>query len=450
MRNKKLLNILVFACLMFTESALFAENDIIVSKEDAEIVKKIADTPQDANSMPSFMKGLTAEYIPQSVKLGRSDEDTDENILEIAKKNKPQNYTDFAKILCPSIIKETKKPKNITVPSVKELAEKPPLPSFKILRRTIYWWAQYVRLLQEEDKNDNAALVVAYAGYYVARDLEESYSGSKNMISKSIGIALTGIASKELLRWAEKPRDKSVKLAKYLAKDLLELVKNDYPFSSCMDFEKACVYSVFYESGKKDEQTKAFADVMIKSDYLNKMMNLFYIEPKSFIDKPLYLCKEEIERYVKKVDDAGNKIQDDIDALQKLAEEAQNSNGSFDESKIDRELIKRATIGQILNMAVPNIAHLKSKYEEKLTKMEIVAISLAYNSYYCENKKVPESIEELEKWFGEKLPVNRLTGKPYVFNSEKGYVLYNLGLDGKKYDGGKNDNDDISFKFLAN
>ena len=109
MENKKTLSILVFFCLMFTESVLFAENNILVSKEDADLAKEIINRTQDINSMPSFMKGFTAEYIPQNVKLGRSDEDTDDKLLEIAKKNKPQNYTDFAKIFCPSIIKETKK-----------------------------------------------------------------------------------------------------------------------------------------------------------------------------------------------------------------------------------------------------------------------------------------------------------------------------------------------------
>ncbi len=449
MKNKNLFNAFVFICLMFSEIAIFADNEVLVSKEEADIVKKIIDISQDANSMPSFMKGFSAEYIPQNVKIGRAEDDTDDKILEIAKKNKPQNYNDYAKVFCPSIIKETKKTKNIIVPSFDELAKKPPIPSFKNLRRTVNWWAQNVRLLLEEDKNDNAALVVAYAGYYVARDLEESYSGSKIMICKSIGIALSGISSRELMCWAEKPREKSVKLAKYLAKDLLELVKKDYPFSSCMDFEKASVYSVFYESGKKDEKTKTFVDIMLKSDYLKKMMTLYYIEPKSFIDKPLYLCKEEFDNYSEKIKEANNKLLEDANALQKLALEAEKSNGAFDESKIDPELVKRATIGQILTMAVPNNTYIKSKYEEKLAKMEIVAISLAYNAYYCENNKEPANIEELENWFGEKLPINRFTGKPYVFNTEKGYVLYNYGTDNKKDDLDDYRKDDIFFKFIT-
>ncbi len=449
MKNKNLFNAFVFVFLMFSGTAIFADNEVLVSKEEADIVKKIIDISQDVNSMPSFMKGFSAEYIPENVKIGRAEDDTDDKILEIAKKNKPQNYNDYSKVFCPSIIKETKKAKNIIVSSFEELAKKPPIPSFKNLRRTVNWWAQNVRLLLEEDKNDNAALVVAYAGYYVARDLEESYSGSKIMISKSIGIALSGISSRELLCWAEKPREKSVKLAKYLAKDLLELVKKDYPFSSCMDFGKASVCSVFYESGKKDEKTKAFVDVMLNSDYLKNLIKMFYIEPKSFMDKPLYLCKEELDKYLKKVDEAGNKMQDDIDAIQKLAVKAQNDDGSFDESKIDPELVKRATIAQILTLAVPNITFLKSKYEEKLAKMEIVAIALAYNAYYCENNKEPANIEELEKWFGEKLPLNRFTGKPYSFNTENGYVLYNYGSDNKKDEKNGYDNNDISFKFSA-
>lgn len=449
MKNKNLFNAFVFVFLMFSGTAIFADNEVLVSKEEADIVKKIIDISQDVNSMPSFMKGFSAEYIPRNVKIGRAEDDTDDKILEIAKKNKPQNYNDYAKVFCPQIMKETKKPKNVTISSFEKLAKKPPIPNFRNLRSTVLWWSQYIRLLLEEDKNDNAALVVAYAGYYVARDLEESYSGSRFLICKSIAIALSGISSNELLRWVVKPRVKSAKIAKYLANDLLELVKKDYPFSSFIDLEKACVYSVFYDSGKKDEKSKAFVDIMLKSDYLKNLITLYYIEPKSFVDKPFYLCKEEIDRYLKKVNEAGNKMQDDIDALQKLAEEAQNGNGSFDESKIDPELVKRATIAQILSMAVPNTTLLKNKYEEKLAKMEIVAIALAYNAYYCENNKEPANIEELEKWFGEKLPVNRFTGKPYSFNTENGYVLYNYGADNKKDEKNDYNNNDIFFKFSA-
>jgi hypothetical protein len=188
---------------------------------------------------------------------------------------------------------------------------------------------------------------------------------------------------------------------------------------------------------------------MLKSDYLKKMMTLYYIEPKSFIDKPLYLCKEEFDNYSEKIKEANNKLLEDANALQKLALEAEKSNGAFDESKIDPELVKRATIGQILTMAVPNNTYIKSKYEEKLAKMEIVAIALAYNAYYCENNKEPANIEELEKWFGEKLPLNRFTGKPYSFNTENGYVLYNYGADNKKDEKNDYNNNDIFFKFSA-
>lgn len=80
--------------------------------------------------------------------------------------------------------------------------------------------------------------------------------------------------------------------------------------------------------------------------------------------------------------------------------------------------------------------------------MEMLSIALVYNAYFCESKKEPESIEILEKWCGEKFPVNRLTGTPYVFNREKGYVLCNYGLNEKKDDiENEYDNDGIFFKF---
>ena len=48
--------------------------------------------------------------------------------------------------------------------------------------------------------------------------------------------------------------------------------------------------------------------------------------------------------------------------------------------------------------------------------MEFSAIALLINSYYCKNNRLPSSIEELEKWSGTKLPINRFENKPFVID----------------------------------
>ena len=448
--NKNRITLLLVLGLIFVNSYLFAENDGFVSKEEAEIVKKIEETPRSDNNIPSFMKGFTSEHIPSNVTIGRKEEDTDEKILEIAKKYKPANFEDYAKVFCPQIIKETKKTKQSIPPTLEQLTKMPGMPKFKILRDTVRFWSCWLRLMLEEEGNDNAALVVTYAGYYLAKDLESSYAGSGDLLSKNLAIGFCGISSNELLLWANKPRNKSAKLSKYLAKDLIELVNNEYPFSSCIKFDKALIYSVCYEAAKNgNDNTKSFIDIVLKSNYFKECIDLFYVLPKKFIDKPYYICKKELEDYESKAYKKQDEISQNLKDLSKKVEELQQNSDSFDESKINPEWVIKIFVGQIFSMGSVCYSQSKKSHEIKLAKMEMVAIALAYNAYYCENNKEPANMEELENWFGEKMPVNRFTDKPYVLNSEKGYALYNYGIEDKKDDEKNEMKSDFFFKFSA-
>ena len=81
--------------------------------------------------------------------------------------------------------------------------------------------------------------------------------------------------------------------------------------------------------------------------------------------------------------------------------------------------------------------------------MELTSIALAINAYVCENNKYPESIDELSKWFGKKLPDNRFTKEPYKLDINGKHLLYNNGLDGKEDSNSKN-SDDLYFDFSMN
>ena len=448
--NKKSLSLLLVLGLIFVPSYLFAENDEFVSKEEADLIKKIEETPRIGNNVPSLMKGYISDHIPPNVNIGRYEEDTDEKILETAKKYKPANIEDYAKVFCPQIIKETKKPKQSNPPTIEQLTQMPGMPSFKVLRDTVRFWSCWLRLMLEEEGNDNAALVVTYAGYYVAKDIESSYACSSDLLSKNIAIGISGISSNELLLWANKPRMKSAKLSKYLAQDLIELVNSEYPFSSCIRFDKALIYSVCYEGAKNgNENTKLFIDNVIKSNYFKESINLFFILPKKFIDKPYYICKKELEDYESKAYKKEHEISQNMEDLSKKVEELQKNSDSFDESQINPEWVIKIFVGQIFSMGSVCYSQPKKIHEIKLAKMEMVAIALAYNAFYCENNKEPANMEELENWFGRKMPVNRFTGKPYVLYSEKGYALYNYGIEDQKDDEKNEMKSDFFFKFLA-
>ena len=458
MNNKKIILLSAVFLIFFLNNSIYANDEIFISKEKAMLIKKILEMPKNNETMPVFLKDFNADHIPNNIQLGKENE-TDEEILEIAQKYKPKNFDDYTKVLCPLIIKKTKAPKTSILPSIEELANKPAPPNFKNMRQSVRFLTKYISLLFENINNDNAAIAVIYAPYYIARDLEESYSGT--LIKRMIGVSLCNIASNELLRWASKPKRKSVKLAKYLSKDLLELVKNEYPLSDYIFYEIGMLYSTMYDQlDTSDENKKMFVNYALKSDFLKEITKLFYLDPKKYIDKPYYLCINELEAYSKIYNDKMDTITNEKEKFIKLIEDIQKNSSSEEEAdnKLKQmnlnimDITTRITLGEIVSIGICNYSNNKIQIEHKLAQMEIAAIALAYNAYFCEMNKEPQTIDELESWFGTKLPINRFTGKPYIFNSEKGYIIYNYGSDNKKDD--KNDQykigkQDIFFKFSA-
>ena len=55
----------------------------------------------------------------------------------------------------------------------------------------------------------------------------------------------------------------------------------------------------------------------------------------------------------------------------------------------------------------------------------MTAIGLAINSFVCEKKKYPKSMDELSEWFGSKLPNNRITNEPYELDFKGQHVIQN-------------------------
>ncbi len=465
MKIKAISFFIIFLCLFMVNPYVLANDNVLISKNLALQIKGIIESSENDGSMPTLIKDFNADHIHQDI-LERTEQDTDEKFLEIAKNYKPSNYKDYTKILCPLVIKKTKETKHSNSPTIDEIANKPGLPNFKNLRKTIIFLTQYISFLYENEKNDNAAIAIIYATYYIVRDLEENYS--RDLIKNIKESTLSMIASNALLKWASIPKKKSAALAKYLAKDLLQLVKNDYPLSDLLIFNIGQIYASMYEQlniqeDDDDENRKEFINRVMNSNLLKETNKILYENPKNFIDKPYYLCKNELEAHSKTFNDTLERIYNDQKKYESLIEEISKNSSSEEEamSKLKEMNLDIADIsielnlGKIIYINAQNIEKYKSIIEYKLAQMEIAAIALAYNAYYCENGQEPESIETLEKWFGEKLPVNRFTGNPYTLRAEKDYVIYNYGNDNKKDEdntksyGQMGPQKDIFFKFYA-
>lgn len=328
------------------------------------------------------------------------------------------NINDFKNLV--SVMKnKMKEQKKSVPPSIEESESFSAGPTFKTVRATAKYWFIMSRIL-EQKKDYEASLLTGLATLYLSKDLETNYINSGFLATKMICTSIIGIACDSMFVWASKPRPQCKELSKEVAKDILDFVKNDYPLSRNIEFECFIFDDMLRHFESKGSEV--YAKLRKSSDY-KYLLDTFYREPMKYCDKPLYELKEEI----KKNTDNYNKL---------LSPEKSDYIYWF--------LFKPERLVSItlLSMSCPSFYTIKKAYEVSLAKMEMVAIALAINSYVCEKRKYPESMEELSKWFGQELPNNRLTNESYVLDFKGEHTLYNAN-----YDESKKRNDEFYFNF---
>ncbi len=311
-----------------------------------------------------------------------------------------KNVDNFKNIV--PIIKNKMKEKKINIPpNYKESESFPIPPNLRVFSVNVNYWYIISRLL-EDRKEYETSLYLSLASLYLSRDIRANYKNSGSPLMHYIGVSAYRKGCDSIFVWASKPKPEYKELSKAIAKDILELVKNDYPFSKVVEFD----YYAFCDALKSFEaEVSTIYSIFPNSSECNKILDVFYKKPMTYYDKPLYEIKNEIKY--------------SFDYFDKLAK-TENSD-FFYYACCNPEML--LCLGLIFNFE-PYFEKNKHTNETGLAKMEMAAIALAINSYYCENNKCPESMEELSKWFGSELPKNRLTNKPYVLDFEGKHVLY--------------------------
>ena len=317
----------------------------------------------------------------------------------------PENYekykTDFTKY----VLRRINEPKEYKKRSFDELNKLPGNPHARIFRTTARLWA-HVSILLGREGFDTESLLTAYAPIYMALDYQNNYQTGMTVLSRVLCCAYVSISINELLQWAEKPRKSSAEYSKLVAKDLLLLVANEPPLSESMKLELVIIERFLKSLAKRCNISAILA--LLSSQWKNKW-NLYSEFMECIDNKKYYEYKNELEKHFKI-------FYDDI------------NNPSRSKSGIVAILymtfLPINDMGNELVGIIPNFNGFIASVETKLAKMEFTAIALAYNSFHAENGRVPDSMEELEKWFGQSLPINRITGKPYKFFEKEGYTLY--------------------------
>ena len=314
---------------------------------------------------------------------------------------------DNFKSIVPTIKKRMEEPKNNVAPSIKESENFPLSPSFKTVRGNVRYWYVISRLLEKREDYETS-LYLSLAVFYLAKDYQTNYVNSSEMITRIVADALSGIACDSILVWAGKPRPQCGVLCKEIAKDILELLKTDYPISVNIKNERIMFEEMLDSFDSKGYKTYGR---IRKSSYYKNLLDIVYKEAIENYDKPIYEIK--------------NKMKEINAKRQKTIYEPDLADCVYD-FIFDPDRLKTTIL---FGIACPVFEKFKMVYEIKIAKMEMTAIALAINSYYCENNKCPDSMEELNKWFGQELPKNRITNEPYKLDFKGKHVFYNEFFD---------------------
>ena len=320
-----------------------------------------------------------------------------------------QSVDDFKQIV--SIIKnKMKETKKSVAPSFKESENFPSSPTFKTMKATARYWYMISRAL-EKKKDYETSLYLSHAIFYISKDFLTDYVNSCSLINKMISIAINNIACDSIMYWASRPKPQYKELSKEIAKDILDFVKNEYPLSVYIEHESLLLEEVFSNLAKKG--SSMFAK-LLKTNAYKEMMNICFNEPMKFFDKPIYEIKKEMKEY-----------SEEIDKLLNNGSSTSITNILFNPEK--------AVAITFFSMSSPNFSKAKESCESSLAKMEMTAIALAINSFVCEKKKYPKSMDELSEWFGSKLPNNRITNEPYELDFKGTHVLSNNSISNYEF-----------------
>ncbi len=372
----------------------------------------------DDNNFPEYLKSFSAnddikgnveklqKLIPSKENL--YDTNANKQLVMTAEPMFSKNLDNFKNIV-PIIKKKMKETKKDVAPTFKESESFPTAPTIKTIKGTARYWYIVSRLLDQK-KDYETSLYLSLAMFYFAKDLQTNYLNSGSLEPKIIGFLINGIACNSIFVWASKPKLECKEISKEVAKDILDFVKADCPISKSIEFE--CLLFDEMLSSYEKKGSDMFARLRKSSDYKN-LLDFLYKEPMRNYYKPLYEIKKELKEHADKQFKLLGPSNSDLVYYFFFNPE-------------------RLVSINLLALACPSFEIAKWSNEVCLAKMEMAAIALVINSYICENRKKPKSMEELSKWFGRELPINRITNEPYNLDFDGEHVLYNENFDETK------------------
>ena len=361
----------------------------------------------DDNNFPEFGKNFVCsdpnkceDFLPESKLF---DSELQEKFYKKVKALKIENFDEFKSKLVPSVLDFMKKEKKNIYPTAEETENYPNLPTLQTVRNTVNYWID-MGFLYGKKGDYNTSLLIYHGIFYLSRELVTSFARSGEFIIKMQSGNYNKYASTAILLWASRPHPECQELSKSVAKDILKLVEADYPLSRNLEYNKSKVDNIIKHFSKK---TSLVGEGAINTSYYKDEIDLYINEPLKLDAKPFKEVRKDYFSYANKI-------------------KAANSPSGFVKYIPYFCLSPQRVIVHYIVFNCqhyPTITSLKLSIEESLGYMEFAAIALLINSYYCQKGNLPQSMDELEKWFGQKLPGNRFDYEPYVIDKKGKHLL---------------------------
>ncbi len=354
--------------------------------------------------------------IPRGKNLGNSF--LEDELYESIKGIIPDNIDEYKTVFAPIIKNKISEEKENKLISYADGASLPYTPKMNTFRNTLRYWNLVSRYYDQKRDYDTSLLII-HGIFYLSRDLITKYNSSGFFSRRLVYQICNSVACDSILKWASIPRLNSHKLSKTVAIDILDLVKNEYPFSQNLIYEQNYL-EINTENFLKSIDKGKIASIIQSQEYKD-MIDIYFKKPLEYIDKPLYELKNKFKEFEEETNNFSDEYNLKTDKIQKFL--------------INLFTKKEMIIAyNYFRLQYPNVKFFKEKYEENLAKMEFVAIALAINSFYCERSRLPSSIGELGNWLDRELPNNRLTNQPYKLNLDGEYLLTNEAVsDEERY-----------------
>ena len=319
------------------------------------------------------------------------------------------NLDEYTNELIPEITAFLEKEKLFVFPTFEEKQKLKASQNKDNYEKLAQYWVMISKLF-EEKKDYSSSLIIRYGIIYLLYDFERNYSNSMDPLEEYY---LIEIACNSILQWASEPKPQQIELSKKISKDLIKLASNDYKFSQYLESRKKHKLDILEHYSNMGPEYSLKVKSLEKLDAFKRAMAFVYDEPMKYIDKPYPVIEDKLEKF---------KIEKE--ESEKFFKEA--TKWSIFSPLLIVHPERTAYEGFIDNFGF-SVDYIKQKNEHKLACLEFTAIALALNAYYSEFDKMPESIEELNKWLGYELPKNRFTNKDYEIN-KKNPVLFNPGV----------------------